>query len=137
MIKDQNELFYNLEMDIKHFHEKFGLAYNSGPRQLPEDLQNFRIKFLDEELNEYKEAVIDGNLSKQFDALIDLVYVAIGTAYLQGLPFNKGWEIVHHANMQKRRAERINESTRQSAFDVVKPEGWKAPDLTKLLEPTE
>jgi predicted HAD superfamily Cof-like phosphohydrolase len=97
-------------------------------------MQEFRIQFLLEEVLEYKEAVEEGNLEKAFDSLIDLVYVAIGTAYLQGLPFVEGWERVHRANMAKVRAERPSDSARGTAYDVVKPAGWVAPDLSDLVE---
>lgn len=123
----------NLEQAIKDFHKKFELEYTGGPRQLPDDLQGFRSKFMQEELDEYEEAVGEEDLEKQFDALIDLVYVAIGTAYLQGFPFNKGFELVQIANMAKVRALRESESKRGSTYDVVKPEGWTAPDLKPLL----
>lgn len=128
-----------LEQDIGDFHEKFELAYKDGARQLPAELQDFRSKFMQEELDEYNEAVKEGDLVKQFDALIDLVYVAIGTAYLQGLPFQLGWTAVHAANMLKVRALRESDSKRGSTYDVVKPEGWQKPDgvLALLIEQSQ
>lgn len=128
-----------LEQDIQDFHSKFQLEYKDGARQLPAELQDFRSKFLQEELDEYNEAVKEKDLVKQFDALIDLVYVAIGTAYLQGLPFQLGWTAVHAANMLKVRAERESDSKRGSTFDVVKPEGWQKPDpiLARMIEASQ
>lgn len=119
--------------DIAAFHEKFKLGYNGSPRELQDDLLSFRVKFLQEELDEYKEAAVTGNMEKQFDALIDLVYVALGTAYLQGFPFQQGWRRVHLANMAKVRAKRPEDSVRGSGFDVVKPAGWTAPTFIDLL----
>jgi predicted HAD superfamily Cof-like phosphohydrolase len=116
---------------IAQFHEKFGLAYEGDPRQLPQDLRDFRVRFMEEELREYVEACINGDLEKQFDALIDLVYVALGTAYLQGLPFRKGWLRVQAANMAKVRTQKPTE--RGGGFDVVKPKGWIAPVLSDLI----
>lgn len=123
----------NLEQAIKDFHKKFDLEYTGGPRELPDELRNFRTNFLMEELNEYIDAQNQGDLEKQFDALIDLVYIAIGNAYLQGFPFNAGFELVQIANMAKVRALKESDSTRGSTYDVVKPEGWVAPDLSPLL----
>lgn len=121
--------------DIRAFHEKFELGYNEGPRKLDAEMQAFRIKFLKEELQEYVDAVKMGNLEKQFDALIDLVYVAIGTSYLHGFPFRKGWNRVQLANMSKVLATSAADSTRGYSKDVVKPKGWKAPDLSDLVNP--
>jgi predicted HAD superfamily Cof-like phosphohydrolase len=73
----------------------------------------------------------------QFDALIDLVYFALGRAYLHGFPFAEGWKRVHSKNMEKRRAnpDAPNEGKRGSKLDIVKPEGWTPPILTDLVRP--
>lgn len=82
------------------------------------------------------------NLHDFLDGLVDLVYVTLGTAYLHGLfhdhmnsqlptIFEDAWRRVQEANMQKVRA--TVETKRGTTFDVVKPEGWKAPDFSNLL----
>lgn len=137
----------NLFEDIIDFHEKFGLTFNGKPRVLDEELAKFRVGFMAEELGEYcldhqnteefvqmmKDAIVSVPLEKQFDALIDLVYVVLGTAYMQGFDFNEGWRRVHEANMKKVRAERAVDSTRGSTYDVIKPPGWCPPDLSDLV----
>lgn len=132
MMETQNvrDLYFD---DIKNFHEKFHRSYDGGPRKLDPAMQEFRTRFLKEELDEYKEAVRFGDLEKQFDALIDLVYVAVGTAYLSGFPFRKGWHRVHTANMAKVEATSAEQSTRGYAGDIIKPKGWKPPYLTDLI----
>lgn len=70
-----------------------------------------------------------------FDGLIDLVYVAYGTAHFMGYPWRKGWRLVQRANMAKVRAKAdASNSLRGHALDVVKPEGWTAPDIKGLLK---
>lgn len=142
--------------DIVEFHEKFGLSPVDDPgHKLPRDLTGFRLNFLLEELLEYADAV-DFNLclnehgfkfirkygdsgihpEKAFDGLIDLVYVALGTAYLHNFPFDEGWSRVHAANMKKVRASGASDSrsTRKHSADIVKPAGWVAPRLDDLLK---
>ena len=114
--------------DILAFHEKFKLEPLDKPGFLSEEQMQFRTNFLYEELEEFVLATKDGDLTKAFDALIDLQYVLLGTAHLMGLPFDEGWDIVQAANMKKVRAVRPEDSKRGSGFDVVKPEGWVAPD---------
>lgn len=121
--------------DIKEFHKKFELEALEKPGFLDDELTQFRIKFMQEELNEFHQAFDELNLHDAFDALIDLTYVVLGTAYLMGLPFKKGWSLVHEANMQKVRATKKEQSKRSSTSDVIKPAGWVAPNLDKLIYP--
>lgn len=124
--------------DVSRFHEKFELPVANGEiRQLPQDLLDFRVRFLKEELAEFVSAMpswtTPADHAKMFDALLDLVYVALGTAHLLGYPWEQGWNLVQAANMAKVRALRPEDSKRGSAWDVVKPPGWTAPDIEGLL----
>lgn len=118
---------------IERFHMKFQLEYDGEPRQLSIALSKFRVQFLHEELKEYRDAVEKKDLEGQLDALVDLVYVALGTAYLHGFDFNEAFKRVHDANMKKVRAAATTDSKRKSKFDVVKPANWKAPYLKDLV----
>jgi predicted HAD superfamily Cof-like phosphohydrolase len=96
--------------DVSEFHRKFGLPdyfTNGEPPKLIEDLnlQEFRINFMEEELREYQEAVAAGDLPKAADALVDLVYVVLGTAHFHNLPWQSLWDAVQRANMAKERCE--------------------------------
>jgi predicted HAD superfamily Cof-like phosphohydrolase len=73
------------------------------------------------------------DLPKIFDGLIDLVYVALGTAQLHHFPWADGFAEVQRANMTKERATRAEQSTRGSTFDVVKPAGWTPPNIIEVL----
>lgn len=139
----------NLIRDIRDFHEKFGLAYDGPARALPLDLSEFRAKFGREEIDEYQDendlaimsetndnADYTYHLSNVLDALVDQMYVLVGTIYLHGMQadFEEAWRRVHEKNMMKIRVERAEDSKRGSTFDVVKPEGWTPPDHTDLVE---
>ena len=121
--------------DVRSFHTKFGVPMASRPAFLSEDLEEFRTKFMQEELDEFTEACSLGDMEKAGDALVDLVYVALGTALMMGLPWPELWTEVQRANMAKRRAQSASESKRGHATDVVKPEGWVGPNhLPALLQ---
>ena len=124
--------------DVGDFHRKFGLpAFPSStePKPLDPELLQFRIRFLEEELDEFKRASEQGDPIEQFDALLDLVYVAMGTAHLLGFPWQEGWDEVQRSNMAKVRAARDgSDSKRGSSWDVVKPAGWMPPNLKAILE---
>ena len=117
--------------DIEEFHEKYDLAYRGVSRHLSKEEKEFRIRCLNEELLEYSRA---NTLTEELDAIIDIVYFAIGTAYRHGFSFYDGWKEVHRSNMEKVRAASKKESKRDYELDVVKPEGWTPPDLKEAVE---
>ena len=128
----------NYMQDIKDFHSRFGLLGPSKPTDISKEMADFRCGFMFEEFNETRNAMILGSeagLGPEdiLDGLVDLVYVALGTAYLYGFDFDEAWRRVHTANMQKIRAENKEDSKRGSTFDVVKPDGWKPPYLSDLV----
>lgn len=126
----------NLYLDVLDFHMKYKLPFAETPQLLNSELHDFRVKFLKEELKEYIDAWEDDDLVKAADALVDLVYVALGTAAFMGVPFNACWAPVQYANMNyKRRATAVDQSTRQSTFDVVKLPNFVPPDeeIKKIL----
>jgi predicted HAD superfamily Cof-like phosphohydrolase len=119
---------------VRAFHIKFGVPMSPVPAFLDKDAHEFRCKFMQEELDEFKDAVAEGNIDKALDALLDLVYVAKGTALKMGLPWDTAWPRVQYANMQKELAKPDgSNSKRGSPMDVIKPEGWVAPTHWDLL----
>ena len=125
--------------DVELFHQKYGLLpENAQPHLLEPDVFEFRAGFMQEELMEFATAYDRKDLAKAFDALIDLVYVAMGTAVLMSLPWEKGWDAVQAANMQKIRAASAAASAagsgRGHSLDVIKPPGWQAPDIEGILK---
>ena len=130
--------------DVGDFHEKFGLRRSdvmrlpgredTTPHMLDGELYDFRRDFMQEELDEFVDGWRDGDLAKMADSLVDLVYVAMGTAHLMGLPWQALWDEVQRANMSKERAAADgSNSVRKSSFDVVKPAGWMPPDIEGIL----
>lgn len=124
-------------VDVGDFHAKFGLTSvtheGPGPREITPELLEFRSKFMQEELDEFNEAAKTNDHAKMFDALLDLVYVAMGTAHMFGYPWQAGWDEVQRANISKERVTRAEDSTRGSTFDVIKPVGWTAPNIGLVL----
>jgi predicted HAD superfamily Cof-like phosphohydrolase len=125
----ENNLF---EM-VSTFNKKFNIPYNSSPGPLGPDMHVFRTAFIEEELDEYKEARFNGDLEGQLDALVDMTYVILGTAYIHGFNFNEAFKRVHEANMLKIKGP----SPRSESYDIIKPQGWKKPYLADLIKSKE
>jgi predicted HAD superfamily Cof-like phosphohydrolase len=124
--------------DVGAFHERFGLRHlngqdRGGPVEIDEELMEFRIGFLKEELDEFIEASETMDHAGMADALIDLVYVAMGTAHMFGYPWDKLWDDVQRANMSKERATEATQSARGTTYDVIKPAGWQPPRTAGIL----
>lgn len=119
--------------DIIDFHNKFGLKYDGKPMLLDKNTTDFRIKFIQEELNELIHSSSNKDIVGMADALVDIVYVAMGTAYMMGLPWQELWSEVQRSNMEKVRALSSSESKRNTSLDVVKPEGWNPPNLELII----
>lgn len=113
-------------LDVIDFHQKFQLEQQG---ELTQETMLLRIRQMQEELAEYVTGLTAKDRAQQLDALIDLVYFALGTAYLSDFDFEEGWRRVQEANMQKIRATSPLDSKRGSTFDVIKPKGWVAPTM--------
>ena len=124
----------DLLKDIDNFHKKYGFEKNEKV-DIPDnsELINFRTAFLMEELAEYTNAITKKDAAGVLDALVDIVYIALGTAWLYNLPFEKAWNEVQKANMSKIRAK-DKTGKRGTKFDVIKPKDWKAPNIEKIIE---
>lgn len=126
--------------DVREFNQKFGLKHHPAepPVLLTHDVEDYRVKFMMEELSEFHQAAVGSlSLPDAVDALVDLVYVALGTAHMMGVDFDAHWRLVHHKNMLKERVTDVSQSKRGTLLDCRKPEGWTPPDHTEILLSTD
>ncbi len=123
--------------DVERFHKKYKIDYSGPLRRLPEQLARFRTLRLREEAEEYIKAP---DIENELDAMIDSIYIALGTLHLHGFTpekINEAWNRVHHANMSKELSSKENPSKYGDlgiGVDIVKPKGWVAPDHSDLCQ---
>jgi predicted HAD superfamily Cof-like phosphohydrolase len=118
---------------VGEFRKAMSLPIGERPMFLQPTETSYFARFILEELSEYLRAVEEGHLVDAADALVDLVYVAMGCAHAMGMPFDKLFDIVHRSNMQKQPANAYIRSVRGNQYDVVKPVGWVAPECEMQL----
>ena len=87
----------------------------------------FRIDFLQEELDETSGALVNTDAEEIVDGLIDLCVVAIGTLDAFGVDPYKAWDEVLKANMQKEVGRKVTRPNPLGVPDLVKPDDWEAP----------
>lgn len=123
--------------DVLDFHNKFGVPLAPKHTLLEGEALEFRLKFLQEELDELKKAHAEGNLEDAVDALIDLEVVLLGTVQFMGISeeaYEEHWDEVHRANMTKERCTDASQSKRGTALDIRKPEGWIKPSHQPIID---
>ena len=109
--------------DLAAFHTKY--EFNKEP--MTKEKLSFRCDLLMEEVDEMHLAIVSGNAEELTDALIDIIYIALGTLDLAKVDTGKAWKEVQRANMSKVRG--VKPGREQSGgFDVIKPEGWVGPN---------
>lgn len=124
--------------DVLEFNKKFDLADGDQDLLLNDKLvARLRFAFMAEELNEFMKAMIENDKVKMFDALLDLSYVAMGTALFMGIDpgqWEAGFKAVHQANMNKDKAH-LDHGGDPVKMGVIKPAGWVGPEnvLAEIL----
>ena len=108
---------------------KFATACDQAP-----SVANYKM-YLDlirEEVGELEDAIADNDRIEQLDALIDILVVTIGAVRAGGMNAEGAWKEVMDTNFAK-----IDPTTgkviKREDGKVLKPEGWKAPELTNFI----
>lgn len=120
----------NWIQDINDMHAKYGVhewVEQSTTDKLRTFLE-FRLGFLKEEYDETLQAVLENDPEEIVDGLIDICVVAIGTLDAFGIDAQTAWNQVHTANMSKERGVKASRPNPLGLPDLVKPDGWVAPD---------
>ena len=99
----------------------------ASPQQL-KDFMSFRLRFLQEELDETKEAFENGDAEEMLDGLIDLCVIAIGTMDAFNCDADGAWAEVLRANLSKEVGIKASRPNPLGLPDLIKPEGWEGPD---------
>jgi predicted HAD superfamily Cof-like phosphohydrolase len=111
---------------VAEFHRRFG----SPPPGQP-DLERFpgalRVRLIQEEADEFAQAVAEGDVAEMVDALCDLLYVTYGAAVDLGVDLEPFFAEVHRSNMAKVGGRRREDGK------WLKPAGWMPPDIAGLL----
>lgn len=116
--------------DMHDMHAKYGVhdwVANATQDQLRKFL-DFRVDFLGEELAETQAAVHNKDPEEIVDGLIDLIVIAAGTLDAFGVDGQRAWEEVLRANMEKEVGVKETRPNPLGLPDLIKPEGWTAPD---------
>lgn len=110
--------------DVKLFHKTFRSPVGESPRMLRCERAAARADWMREEVDEFLEA---GDMYEQADAMIDLIYFALGTMVEMGIPPQDLFDVVQKANMSKLWPD--GQPHFREDGKVIKPEGWQHPEV--------
>jgi predicted HAD superfamily Cof-like phosphohydrolase len=86
---------------VEEFHKKFDILVHTSPTDASEDTRRLRIRLIQEEFDELKESMMEGNLAALAKEMADLLYVVYGTAVSYGIDMEPVFREVHRSNLSK------------------------------------
>jgi predicted HAD superfamily Cof-like phosphohydrolase len=133
------------QKDVEEFHRMSGRStINSRMDGLPlrnsliqEEAKEVDMAVRDIEATEDSHDIVwlsrmDERRAEYVKELVDLLYVTIGGFVELGVDAEAVWNAVHASNMSKVDGT-LGPIQRRSDGKVIKPLGWKAPDIAALL----
>lgn len=115
------------QAQVREFHEAFDLS--SGDERDPQFINvDLRVELIREEFTELQKAIDENDLPAAADAVIDLLFVTLGTGVEWGLDLEPLWQEVCRTNMAKRGGRR------RSDGKWIKPPDWQPPNIAALIE---
>jgi predicted HAD superfamily Cof-like phosphohydrolase len=116
---------------VRDFHKAFGLTISESPSFPSERDAKLRVSLIAEEVDEFKEAVEERDMTKAADALADILYVVYGAGVTFGIDLEEVYSEVHRSNMTKVWPD--GTVHRRSDGKVEKPPTYSRADVSGVL----
>ena len=113
---------------VEAFHSKFGIVMQTAPMDLNEETKQLRVRLIQEEFEELKEAMAAGNLAAVAKEMADLLYVTYGTAVSYGIDMEPVFREVHRSNLSK------VGGYKRADGKWVKPPTYSPADIESIVE---
>jgi predicted HAD superfamily Cof-like phosphohydrolase len=120
--------------DINDMHAKFGVhKWVQAEQQSDNEIRRlnqllkFRMRMIQEEVDETNAAIRNNDPQEIVDGLIDMCVFAIGTLDAFGIDAYEAWDQVHNSNMSKEPGIKPSRPNPLGLPDLIKPEGWQGP----------
>ena len=118
-------------LSVKKFMEKFGQEVKLKPEFPSEKIANLRYDLIREELEEFKIALQNKNLTEVADSLTDILYVTYGAGHAYGINLDACFEEVQNSNMSKLGND--GKPIYNDQGKVMKGPNYFKPDLSKFV----
>ena len=114
------------------FMKTFGQEVKTKPALSSKKINNLRINLINEELEEFKQAIKNNDLKEAIDALTDILYVTYGAGHAFGVNLDKCFDEVQKSNMSKLGED--GKPIYNEAGKVMKGPSYFKPDLSKFIK---
>lgn len=117
---------------VREFHERFEIPILDKP-SIPQNRVDLRYSILIEEVNELFDACKENNIVEVADAIVDCLYVLIGTAHEFGIAhlIEDLFDEVHRSNMSK--LDKEGNVIRREDGKILKSELYFKPDIASII----
>ena len=116
---------------VELFMRTFGQEIKKKSSLSSDNINNLRINLIEEELNEFKEAIKKKDLKEVADALTDILYVTYGAGHAFGINLDICFEEVQKSNMSK--LGKDGKPIYNKSGKVMKGPNYFKPNLSKFL----
>ena len=116
---------------VKKFMEVFGQEVKTKAEFPSEKIIKLRLNLIQEELDEFDQALKNKDLKEVADALTDILYVTYGAGHAFGIDLDKCFEEVQRSNMSKLSED--GKPIYNEYGKVMKGPNYSPPDLKKFL----
>ena len=116
---------------VRLFMKTFGQEVKTNPSLSTNKINDLRISLINEELDEFREAIKNDNIKEVADALTDILYVTYGAGHAFGIDLDKCFDEVQRSNMSK--LGKDGKPIRNEAGKVMKGPNYYKPDLSKFV----
>tara|TARA_B100000745_G_scaffold67631_1_gene40094 strand:+ start:149 stop:520 length:372 start_codon:yes stop_codon:yes gene_type:complete len=114
------------------FMTTFGQEVKTKSGLSSEKINNLRINLINEELEEFKQAIKNNDLKEAIDALTDILYVTYGAGHAFGINLDECFDEVQKSNMSKLGED--GKPIYNEAGKVMKGPNYFKPDLSKFIK---
>ena len=116
---------------VKKFMETFGQEIKEKASFPNDKITSLRYDLIQEELNEFKDAVLKKDIKEVADALTDILYVTYGAGHAFGINLDKCFQEVQNSNMSKLGAD--GKPIYNNRGKVMKGPNYFKPNLSKFV----
>lgn len=125
------QMFYDYDEDklsmlemVQEFHRKHGIESAGDPYLENTAATELRVRLIEEEFTELKDALAANNKVEAADALGDMLYLIFGGADIWGIDIERVFAEIHRSNMTK------DVGPTRGDGKILKGSNYSPPDLS-------